>query len=349
MSGFKEMAVRRLSTLESLWRLQPEWKALCEKQPCSTPFQRPEWLLPWIESFRPHDLWVIEVRDHEKLVGIAPLFAYNSRDDERTLAIMGGGISDYLDFIVDPERPEAVLQATCDFLQSAKPDWDKIELLDLRTESALLHINLGNDWTMRKDEHDVCPRLVLPSGAHQLRQVIPGRQNRNLRTAANRMRRSGQVHVTVADEATMTEHLDALLTLHGSRWRESGKPGVLANSRVREFHRRAAPLLREAGVLRLYGLRLDNQLIAALYTLWDRNVVYLYLQGFDPVYADASPGMQIVAAVVEDALRESREAIDFLRGREAYKYTWGARDEATFRVVLRNSNQSQRAPHADVA
>jgi CelD/BcsL family acetyltransferase involved in cellulose biosynthesis len=61
-------------------------------------------------------------------------------------------------------------------------------------------------------------------------------------------------------------------------------------------------------------------------------VTYCYLQGFDPEFRDFSPGAQLVGAVIEDAIREQKRAVDFLRGAESYKYAWGARDQITFRL-----------------
>jgi CelD/BcsL family acetyltransferase involved in cellulose biosynthesis len=344
------LAVRRLSELESVRRLAPEWMELRQREARSTPFQGPEWLLPWIETFRPHELWLLEVRDREKLTGVAPLFAYRRETGERSLAILGAGISDYLDFIVDPAYAHEVLQAIFEFMRNAEGEWNQVELLDLRRESPIITGAPTGEWEAERLQHDVCPRLALPAGVEELRQVIPSRQRRNLRTAINRTRREGKMTITIATPATLAEHLDALLQLHGARWRETGEPGVLANAAVREFHWKAAPLLLEAGVLRLYGLRLNGELIAALYTLWERDVVYLYLQGFNTAYGEFSPGMQIVAAVAHDALRERKKAIDFLRGREPYKYSWGAQDEATYRLVLRRRNESQRlTSRADAA
>jgi len=38
--------------------------------------------------------------------------------------------------------------------------------------------------------------------------------------------------------------------------------------------------------------------------------------------------------VIEDAIRAGKLAVDFLRGREAYKYSWGARDRSTTHLQL---------------
>ena len=322
-----------INTLAMLTQLAPEWNQLLSRCPRATPFQRPEWLLPWIEAFHTRQLRVVEVRNGGELVGLAPMFAYKS-GDERVLAPIGAGISDYLDWPILPDyEPAAIPQILACFENMRDPAWERMDLLDLPPGSPLRNLAFAS-WRSEHAVHDVCPVLQLPPTLAELSKVIPKRQRRNLRTARNRILRAGNVEIEVATRATLHEFLEALLQLHTTRWNEAGTSGVLAEETVKTFHRRAAPLLLDAGVLRLYGLRLDRNLIATLHTFWEREAVYLYLQGFHPAYGEFSPGMQIVAAVIQDAVREGKKMIDFLRGRENYKYVWGANDQPTFRVVL---------------
>lgn len=39
-------------------------------------------------------------------------------------------------------------------------------------------------------------------------------------------------------------------------------------------------------------------------------------------------------------MAEGAEELDFLRGREPYKYRWGAEDRATFRLVADGSSRA---------
>src|SRR5437667_9844664 len=142
----------------------------------------------------------------------------------------------------------------------------------------------------------------------------------------------GSSQLEIASPATLPAFLDAIVKLHSHRWSQDGLAGMFSDPAIRKFHRLVAPQLLEKGILRLYGLRAEGQLIAALYALFEKETAYYYLQGVDFGGRWVSPGTQILGAVIEDALREGKKKIDFLRGRESYKYLWGAFDQPTFRL-----------------
>ena len=82
----------------------------------------------------------------------------------------------------------------------------------------------------------------------------------------------------------------------------------------------------DAGMLRLYLLRIGGSTAAAYYGFTVNRSAYAYLSGFHPKFAALSPGTQIVAHAIEEAVREGAREFHFLRGGEAYKYAWGAID-----------------------
>jgi CelD/BcsL family acetyltransferase involved in cellulose biosynthesis len=255
------------------------------------------------------------------------MFTYQ-RGDDRVLAPVGAGITDYLDWLIDPCTAEDCVSAIMQELQTCR--WDLMELPDLPSQSPLLK-PLAADC----EPCDTCP--ILRIAQESFSDVVRSKQRRNLRTAQNRISRNGSWHTETANTETLPEYLSTLIRLHTSRWNELREPGVLADPKVQQFHQRAAPRLLGSGLLRFYGLRFEGRLIAVLHTLVDKNAVYCYMQGFDPAYVEFSPGMLILEAVIRDAVREGRTAVDFLRGREKYKYGWGAQDQPTFRIRIRKS------------
>jgi CelD/BcsL family acetyltransferase involved in cellulose biosynthesis len=323
------LTARILTNPSEMRALSPDWQRLWDRCPNATTFQRPHWLLSWIEAFRPSDPYMIEFRLGDDLVGIIPLLIY-SCGTERVLGLMGGGVSDYLDALIHPEHESEILSLLPSVLRQQISGWDTLHFTDLPSTSALLKDNAIRG--MEVLPHEVCPVLELPSRMEELRTVVPFHKMANVRNARNRMAQAGASQLQVASSETALPTLDALFQMHTSRWQRSGQPGVLAEDNIRQFHRLLAPTLVEEGVLRLYSLSLERETIAMLYTLFEKESVLFYLQAFDPSQAHLSPGTCIVGSVIEDAIRAGKRQANFLRGNEPYKYQWGARDTSTFAV-----------------
>jgi len=322
------LSTQLLSDLRDLKGLTAEWSDLCARCPDATPFQRPEWLLPWIEVFSPRDCFTITVRDGRRLIGLALLLIYQ-RDGKSILAFAGGGHSDYLGLLCDRGREAEVVESVLAFVTTER-QWDLLELTDLPADSPILELPVFQGQIR---EHDSVSGLPLPPANEQLLRIFSKRQRSNLRNAASRLRRAGGGCVESVTIGTLKEFLDDMFRLHTTRWAQSGQPGVLREENTRAFHQRCAPALLQHGLLRIHRLRLGVQTIAVVYSLRDRGTVFCYVQGFDPAHSSLSPGTQLMFAVIEEAQRQGFRWFDFLRGQEAYKQHWRALPQPTFRIT----------------
>jgi CelD/BcsL family acetyltransferase involved in cellulose biosynthesis len=319
---------RVLTQSAELLGIARDWSILSERCSGATPFQRPEWLLCWVEAFSPENIRAVEVRSGNTLVGFAPLLIY-SRGRERVLGFMGGAVSDYLDLLVDPQCEREVVIAILGVLEGLR-GWTTLDLTDLSSRSVLLRTALAGIATA----HDNCSALYLPKAREELLQLLSKRQRANLRAARSRIQRAGGGQVELATAETLPEFLDELFRLHTTRWAVARKPGVLDNAAVKAFHRKSAPGLLARGLLRLYRLQLQQRTIAVVYTLFERETVFCYLQGYDPEFARLSPGTHLMFSVMEDAVQERMRKFDLLRGEESYKRHWRAQAEVTHRIQL---------------
>jgi len=322
-----ELNTRVLTQPPELHDIALDWSDLCDRCPV-TLFQRPEWVLSWVEAFSPHNLRVVEVRSGGMLVGLAPLLIY-PRGEERVLAFMGGGVSDYLDLLVDRQREHEIVFAILEAVRQLD-DWTTLDLTDLPSSSVLHRTSL----TRLATPHDNCSALLLPKTREELLQRLSKRQRANLRYARSRIQLEGGGLVELATADTLPEFMDNLFRLHGSRWSLSGQSGVLADEAVKAFHRQSAPGLLARGLLRLHRLRVAQHVVAVIYTLFAHTTVFCYLQGYDPEFAHLSPGTHLMFWVMVDAIRSGMSKFDLLRGQEAYKQHWRAEIEATHRIQL---------------
>src|SRR5438270_6877800 len=208
------LTIRRLRQFDQLRALTRDWADLWHRCGSASPFQRAEWLLPWAEVFTPDSWCIVEARRGGRLVGLAPMFIY-WRGGERVLAPIGAGITDYLDWLVDPAEGSECIKLLQRELATA--DWDVMEIMDLPSGSILVREALNTGWT--PEVCDTCPALRFPAGA-TVNQVVPRHQRRNLKTARNRIARVGSWQLELANRHTLPEFLETLFHLHSARWTE---------------------------------------------------------------------------------------------------------------------------------
>jgi CelD/BcsL family acetyltransferase involved in cellulose biosynthesis len=328
------LVTRELRSTEELKAFVPQWWLLWRRVQQATPFQSPAWLIPWWECFRPGQLCTIAVEEEKgRLVGLAPLYLETGPLGRRLLPL-GVSLSDFLDLLLDPDMKEDAGSAIMAHLAATDWGWEVMELQELPPGAAALSLAVPPEFAESCAEHNTCPVLALPDRADGLRAVIPPRQRRKLAMARNRAARAGGVRVSEADSVSAYDHLQALYALHHARWQSRGASGVLDGEAVRRFHRAAVGGLMEAGLVRLYALKLQSRTIGAYYGFRHNGRALAYLAGFDPEHERLSPGTLLLGHAIEAALSEGAREFHFLRGREAYKYRWGAKDRLNRRRLF---------------
>ncbi len=159
-----------------------------------------------------------------------------------------------------------------------------------------------------------------------LGEVVPRKTLRDLRQARARAESAGGVSIEAVAEDGLGSAMEDLFRLHELRWRGRGESGVCSDPEVRRFHCTAAKELLKGKMLRLYRLKIGGAVAAIYYGFVAKGRTYAYLGGFDPSQEHLSPGTQIIAHAIEQAVAEGAASFDFLRGGENYKYSWGAVD-----------------------
>ncbi len=324
------LAVESIKKLSRLNELAPQWLDLWRRTPTATPFQSPAWLLAWYQSFRPGPLRCVVVHGAQRLVALAPFYLEVGARGRRLLPL-GISISDYLDVLVDPECEQAAGALLLTHLLASGCE-DTLCCEELSPNASALRLWSMNGWCSAPQRQSACPVLGLDTPS--LKGQVPEAKLRKLRMARNRVGRRQGI-VAAASAQTAGDILRELFRLHAARWMSRGEPGVLADDAVRRFHETALPALIGCGVSRLYGLCIGSRMVGAYYGMQCRERAYAYLTGFDPAFAYESPGTVLIGHAIEQAARQGVREFHFLRGREPYKYEWGARDFWNVRLELR--------------
>ena len=335
------MLVSVIDDPEELAALAPAWWALWRRAGAG-PFQSPAWLLPWIDVFRSGRLVALVARREGTLAGLLPLYARDEADGRR-LRPCGIGASDYLDGVFDPDGADAVAAAMLVRLGQAEPG-AFLDLPRLPRESPLARVPVSSGWDDRREPGEPCPVLALAADPGALPAALPKRMAQNLRYYRRRAEAAGRLDIRRAGWEDAPASFETVAALHRRRWQGRGEGGVLDDPAVRRFHAAAVPALAEAGLLRLYTLTLDGTPLAALYALATGSTTAYYIGGFDPAAAGLGVGTLLIGHAVAEAAAEGAREFDFLRGREPYKYLWGAVDRAVVDRWLRLPARPDGAP-----
>ena len=324
------MSVEIVPGLAALEALAPEWAALHRADPRATPFQSSACLLAWARGHAADRMFAAAVREGGRLTGLLPMFTW-----EGAALLAGTGPTDFNDGVFAPDAQDApvlALEAAC--AQALRRGAGRVELRQLRPQSLLLSAPAPAGWRDEAAEDETCPASPL-LGEDGLSAMLP-KPHKKLDYTRRKAERAGGWTVELADAAGVDAALDALFDLHARRWTAEGEAGVLGDPLMQGFLRAAAPGWLAEGSLRLRTLRLaDGASAAVLLALQDARAVHMYLTGFDPAHTALGPGTLLIAETLEGAAREGCGEARWLRGREPYKYGWGAVDRPTHRRTLR--------------
>jgi CelD/BcsL family acetyltransferase involved in cellulose biosynthesis len=329
------LVAREIRVLEQIEPLKIPWLTLWRECPDATPFQTPQWLIPFYRHFAHSTPAVLTLYRGATLAGLLPLYLCRQRERNRFL-LAGSGVSDYLDALIAPSLGSDWIPDLHDWIASTGPGCVDYEFQQLRASSSLAFVPAPPGWRRVVKAKGVCPRISTPDSVDGLTGAVPHAMRRQAGYLLRRAARSGPVTIRHSNAAELSSEIESLFALHTRRWRQCGEPGVFASKRVRAFFRDAWQGLFELGLLRLMRLFLGDWHVATLCGFSCRREFYYYIAGFDPDAARLSPGSLIVWLALQHAQHEGCHSFDFLRGAETYKYRWGAQDAETFSLVFSN-------------
>jgi CelD/BcsL family acetyltransferase involved in cellulose biosynthesis len=132
-----------------------------------------------------------------------------------------------------------------------------------------------------------------------------------------------------------------LVELHQRRWSGEGQPGCFASPLFTRFHARIGPELASRGMARLAVLSLNGQTVAARYLFANGRRLMCYQSGFDAASAPGVPlGKVLLGLIIEAAIGEGFECLDFLKGVTPHKLSWSKAVHA--QVAVRLSRETWR-------
>jgi len=325
--------------------LREEWNHLLDNAGRKSAFLRHEFMHAWWEVYgsrqRGATPFILIARDRERrLVGLLPLYREKSPwplIGLRELRFLGSvhEAPEYLDLIVvDNAQTPQITRAVLNGLKKLRSKYDLLRLTDM-AEDALLLADLpewakgcGSRW--QQWPWKVCPHLKISGDFETYLQTLSSNHRANFRRRQRKLHEACKVTMDIATAPAQVEKdFDALFELHHKRWTERENTSAFDNETSRLFHRRVAKKMAENGVARIFSLKCDGKIVAALYCfLYDNRLMY-YQAGFDIDYESKSVGLILMGMVLQHCFEQGYSEFDFLRGLEEYKFHWTKTTRAT--------------------
>ncbi len=309
----------------ALLEFEPEWTRFADRISPPTPFQTPEWLATWWRHFGSGELRVLVFRRGREIAGVLPCFLHQW-NGRRQLTLIGSGMSDYLDPLFEPGSADEIVPLIGAQLRMWA-DWDLCAWQDLSHETALAALGAVADEIP-------CSAIALGSSFEEFLTARPKDLRRNLRRYKEKAESVGSVTFEVRESADR-EPMDALIRLHRARWERTGSAGMIESNHAEAFVRAAAQRMAERGWLRIFIVRFDAGIAAVLLALCNRTTIFSWLSAFDPEHEKFGFGRELLAQAIRYAHERGKRSWNFLRGDEAYKFSWGAVPIPKCRVIIR--------------
>lgn len=305
------------------------WNTLLRASRFPSPFLSWTWQREWVRTFVTGRLEIRRVEDHDGwLIGVLPLY----EREAGVWALVGGAdISDYLDLIAVAGREMDAWTALLQSRGAASAVWE-IHAVPATSPTVTMLPGL-EPGAITAAVEERCPVLALPDTWDTYLARLSGKHRHELTRKIRRLGREAPDTrpTSVARPDEIERRMGDFLALH--RRSRVGKERFM-DDRMEAFFRRATSALAEDGAVRLWFLDTPNGPLASFITLeWD-DTVGLYNSGFHPDAAALSPGVVLLAHVVQDAIARGKRRFDFLRGEERYKYEFEPIPEDVYAVRI---------------
>ncbi len=325
------------------WR--DAWDDLLADSAANQIFLTCEWQSTWWNAYHPGRMWVLAVRDDDgRWLGLAPWFIATDEDGSRVVRTIGCvDVTDYLDIVARNGFEEDVFRALARWLADHTQDYDMAQLCNIPRESLALKMMPG---LVQEDGlhaevrlQEVCPIVELPERFEDYLAVLDKKNRHELRRKIRRA--TGLVEwYMVGPEHDLAVEMERFFTLMATSSEE--KAEFLSDQDNRTFFEAMAPIMAQRGWLQLAFLTVDGTAAAAYLNFDYNNRVLVYNSGLDPaVSGQLSPGIVLLARLIEHAIMQGREEFDFLRGDEGYKYDMGGRDTTVYQLVITHNGTAQ--------
>ncbi len=323
------LQIEEIRSLDRLASLREEWRALQQTAGARSFFLSPDWFLLCARHLAPNQrMLILCLRRDGRLVGVAPMMSERARLRRlpvTRIRFLENHLTPFADSIL--AEPEEGMAAILGYFRETRRDWDVLSLSRLREDSP--HLKLLDDLlrrnrrTFRTSVVSRTPFLRIERTWEEFYQSKSQKFRKTRRSITNKVERLGPLTVELVSRPEDTQRgLEQWLELsRRSRIRKHGTD-LLTPEFERAFFIGLSELAGQAGAMRLWLLKKENELLAAEYHIDDRGVEYGLRSCYDETYSSSSPGAYLDLYIVRHLFENGASIYDMGPGLVEYKRAW---------------------------
>jgi CelD/BcsL family acetyltransferase involved in cellulose biosynthesis len=295
------------------------WRQLATTAP---PFLSPEFFA--LVSRFDGSATVAYARDGHGLIGALPL----ARSGDRWVGLRCDYTPGY-DYVGTSEGVDAIWRALLD-----DDSWNELVLEKLPATS-LLASHLPALASAAG-----CPVVVRLDCRHpyfslrRFEAALSPKFRTNLQRCARKAGGIELERIVVPDRA----QIDEALALEAMAWKSRAGTSIDTDPRAIHFYRVVSRLFGRRGTAALYFLRANGRRIATLFAVEDARTLYALKIGYDPSFANLSPGHLLIWKVAAEAEARGLEELDFVGHEDEWKRKWTARVKEHVSLTIYRDN-----------
>lgn len=348
----------------SLSYLYQEWKELAEKSNqhmCMSP----DWACSWWKHFgqnKKRSLYIITAHKNGKMVAIFPFFKgvttlFGKIIDQRLQLIGSGGnrneqwgflddygISDFLDFIVDPDHEKPIAELFMSLLNNSELSSHRIIFHQVRDDSYIKKFIypslLKNKCPAEIEKSDICPYIDLDRADNLISFVEQCKSNARRRCRQIFRAEKKPDREYLFEEAKTLSEIEEmsnnLIRLHQKRWNAIGFPGAFYDPRFRSFFKEIVSNAHKNNQLWLKQAVDSGGVCAVRMLLLYNGRYYDYMSGYDDDSPSVKhrPGIALLLNLINDSFDKKINTVELLRGDEGYKYDFTQKEITNWEITI---------------
>lgn len=298
-----------------------DWTELVRRDPDGTFFHTPGFMKIYWEEFGAGTLLFGFVVERGETVAVA---AFEIADG--VLAFLGGfDVTDYMGPVGVPGTADRAAKELLSGLTD-RDDWERGELRGLPEDGTWFPAILegARDAGLEPDPglDGMAPFFALPESYEEYLGSLRAKDRHELRRKERRLLAEfPSARLVDSTPETLGADLDRFVELHRS---SAGEKGRFMRHGMELFFRRLADEHLETGTFRLAFLEAEGEKIAGVVGFRDGPTFRLYNSAYDHARAELSPGIVLVARLIQDAVESGLAGFDLLKADLPYKYRFGA-------------------------